>query len=236
MGLSTLPVRRRLRVGVLSTGDEISPHPGPTEIYDANRPMLMALLDRAGCARVDLGHIRDDAEMVRRALAGGAESCDAVVTSGGASGGDEDHVSAVLRAMGALHEWRIAVKPGRPLALAQIERTPVFGLPGNPVAVFVCFLLFVRPALIRLAGAEWPDPPVLTAPAAFDHRKKKGRTEYLRGRLGADGRVEKFRSEGSGLISGLRWADGLIHLPHDRGPVSAGEPVAWMPYAALGAV
>ena len=140
------------------------------------------------------------------ALDRGAAEADAILTSGGASAGDEDHVSAVLKARGALETWRIAVKPGRPLAIGRWQGRPVFGLPGNPVAAFVCTLVFARPALLRLAGAPWDIPRGLTLPAAFAKAKHGGRREYLRARLDATGAVEVFASEGSGRISGLAWA------------------------------
>ena len=174
-GLSTLPVYGRLRVGVLSTGTEIVPAgaaAGPAEIHDANRPMLKAILARWGVDVVDLGHVPDDAMAVRAALDKGAADADAVLTSGGASAGDEDHISAELKRHGALNTWRIALKPGRPLALGLWKGIPVFGLPGNPVAAFVCTLVFGRPALSVLSGGGWLDPVATTLPAAFEKRKK----------------------------------------------------------------
>lgn len=237
VGLAALAVYRPLRVAVFSTGDELcdpAEDPAPGAIFDANRPMLSGLLRAQGFTVIDMGRVPDNAAGVRAALTDAARDADAVVTSGGASGGDEDHIARALTALGAMAEWRVAMKPGRPLALGQIGKVPVFGLPGNPVAAFVCFLIFARPALLRLAGADWPDLPrfplVITGPA----KKRAGRTEYLRGRVLPGGQVEKFRSEGSGLISGLCWSDGLIELAHDRGRVEAGETVDFIPYSAFG--
>ncbi len=237
VGLATLAVHRPLRVAVFSTGDELcdpADDPAPGAIFDANRPMLSGLLRAQGFTVIDKGRVPDNAAAIRAALTEAVCHADAVVTSGGASGGDEDHIARELTALGAMTEWRVAMKPGRPLALGQIGQVPVFGLPGNPVAAFVCFLIFARPALLRLAGAEWPDLPrfplTMTGPA----KKRAGRTEYLRGRVLPGGQVEKFRSEGSGLISGLRWSDGLIELAHDRGRVEAGETVDFIPYSAFG--
>ena len=156
-----------------------------------------------------------------------------MLTSGGASAGDEDHVSALLRETGALSEWRIALKPGRPLALGIWEGMPVFGLPGNPVAAFVCTLIFARPALALLAGAEWSEPLGFEVPAAFSKRKKPGRREYLRARI-RDGRAEVFRSEGSGRVSGLSWAEGLVELPDGAVEVEPGVPVRFMPFGSFG--
>jgi molybdopterin molybdotransferase len=236
-GIGAVTVRRRLRVAVLSTGDEIAPPgaaAGPEAVCDSNRPMLLAMLRRMGFEAVDLGVAPDREDAVRAALDRGAAEADALVTSGGASAGDEDHLSRILRAKGAMTIWRIAVKPGRPLALGQWRGAPVFGLPGNPVAAFVCALLFARPALTVLAGGAWPEPAPLRLPAAFDKRKKAGRREFLRARIGADGRVETFANEGSGLIRGLVWSGGLVELPDEALTVAPGDPVLFHPYATLG--
>lgn len=237
VGLADLSVYRPLRIAVFSTGDELrdpDAAPEPGTIFDANRPMLSALVAAQGFETIDLGRIPDDADAIRIALTRAADEADAVIASGGASGGDEDHVARELKTMGAMTLWRIAMKPGRPLAMGQIGGVPVFGLPGNPVAAFVCFLIFARPALLRLAGANWPDPPRFPVKAAFKAKKKPGRTEYLRGRYAGEGKVEKYRSEGSGLITGLRWSDGLIALAHDRDAIAEGETVDFIPYAAFG--
>lgn len=240
VGQARVPVFRRLRVGVLSTGDEIVPHPGdaaaPHQIWDANRPMLLALARGWGHQAVDLGHARDAADAIRRRLDRAAAQVDVILTSGGASAGDEDHVSRLLRTEGTLSSWRIAMKPGRPLALAMWRGVPVIGLPGNPVAAFVCALIFGRPALSCLAGAGWVDPQGFAVPAAFSKRKKPGRREYLRARLTAEGRAEVFGSEGSGRISGLSWADGLVELPDGAAEIVPGTPVRFLPYAGFGVI
>ena len=233
-GVAQVAVRRPLKVGVLSTGDELAA-PGstmdPGRTYDANRPMLLALAARWGHQPVDLGHVRDDRNALRDRLDGA--QVDVILTSGGASAGDEDHVSALLRDEGALTSWRIALKPGRPLALGMRNGVPVFGLPGNPVASFVCALIFARPALSLMAGGGWVEPLAMTVPAAFEKRKKPGRREYLRARLGPDG-VETFASEGSGRVSGLSWADGLVELPDGPATIATGDPVRFLPYAGFG--
>jgi len=237
VGIAELTVHRPLKVAVFSTGDELcdpSETPKQGDIFDANRPMLSGLVKTLGCDVIDMGRIPDTASAIRDALSDAATRADAVVTSGGASGGDEDHIARELNALGAMTQWRIAMKPGRPLAMGQIDQVPVFGLPGNPVAAFVCFLLFARPALMRLGGANWPELPRFPVTLAGPAKKRAGRTEYLRGRYIGDGKVEKFRSEGSGLISGLRWSDGLIELSHNRNRVEAGETVDYIPYSAFG--
>ncbi|WP_172327362.1 gephyrin-like molybdotransferase Glp [Mangrovicoccus sp. HB161399] len=238
LGIAELRVRRRLRVGVLSTGDEIVASPAdpaePHQIWDANRPMLLALAAGWHCEPVDLGHVRDDPGRIAARLDEGARAADVILTSGGASAGDEDHVSALLRAKGTLSSWRIALKPGRPLALAMWQGVPVFGLPGNPVAALVCALVFARPALSLMAGAGWCEPQGFMVPAAFSKRKKPGRREYLRARMDSEGRAEVFGSEGSGRISGLSWADGLVELPDGAADVGPGTPVRYIPYASFG--
>jgi len=236
-GGEKLRVFRRLRVGVLSTGDEIAApgKPAPADrTYDANRPMLLAMLAAMGFAAVDLGHVADDRDALRSRLDGAVGRTDAILTSGGASAGDEDHVSALLRAEASLTAWRIAVKPGRPLALANWRGVPVFGLPGNPVAAFVCACVFARPALSLMAGAGWVEPQAVSVPAAFAKSKKPGRSEYLRARLDSEGRAEVFRSEGSGRVSGLSWARGLVRLPHEAAEIAPGDPVSFLPFASFG--
>lgn len=238
LGLDEVAVFQRLRVGVLSTGDEIvaGPHLAakPHQIRDANRPMLLALARGWGCEAVDLGHVRDDPDAIAERLDRGAAEADAILTSGGASAGAEDHVSRLLAERGQLTSWRIAMKPGRPLALAMWQGVPVFGLPGNPVAAMVCALIFAQPALSVLAGAGWVEPLAFTVPAAFAKTKKAGRREYLRARLDAEGRAEVFGSEGSGRISGLSWATGLVELPDAAAEIEPGMPVRFLPYAGFG--
>jgi molybdopterin molybdotransferase len=234
VGVRAVDVFAPLRVGVLSTGDELAEagsDAGETQIYDANRPMLLGLLKRLGHRAVDLGRVGDDRAALAATLDGA--QVDAILTSGGASAGDEDHVSALLRDAGAMALWRIAVKPGRPLALGMWKGTPVFGLPGNPVAAMVCTLVFAAPALGLLAGAGWHKPQGFTVPAGFEKSKKPGRREYLRARI-RDGVVEVFHSEGSGRISGLSWAEGLVELPDGPLVVKRGDPVRFIPWGGFG--
>ena len=235
-GTEAVTVRRPLRVGVLSTGDELrdpGTHAAAHQIFDANRPMLLADITAWGHAAVDLGRAPDDRAALAAALDDAATRCDAILTSGGASAGDEDHVSALLKDSGGFALWRLAVKPGRPMAMGLRGGVPVFGLPGNPVAAQVCALIFARPALARLAGADWPTPQGFTVPAAFTKRKKPGRREYLRARI-TDGAAEVFPSEGSGRVSGLSWAAGLVELPDDAADIAPGDPVRFLPFASFG--
>ena len=223
-GHAALDVFRPLRVGLISTGDELC-EPGeplpPGGAYDANRVMLLGLLQTLGCEVHDLGILPDRAEAVEAAMLRAAE-LDAVVTSGGASRGDEDHVVRTIQRLGRLHFWQIAVKPGRPLAFGQLGRCTVIGLPGNPVAAVICFLRFARPVLTALGGGSWPEPHGFAVPADFAMRKKPGRREYLRARLvaGADGvlAVGRIEREGSGILTSLSEADGLVELAEDADP------------------
>lgn len=241
-GVGAVQVRRVLRVAVLSTGDEVVDAPAaPTadlapahQTYDANRPMLLAMARGWGAVAIDLGRIADDAPAIAAALNRGAAQADVILTSGGASAGDEDHVSRILREQGTLSSWRIAMKPGRPLALATWKGVPVLGLPGNPVAAFVCALIFARPALGALAGAGWTEPAAFDVPAAFTKRKKAGRREYLRARINAAGQAEVFASEGSGRVSGLSWATGLVELPDAALVVEPGDRVRYLPFSGFG--
>jgi len=235
IGVAEVKLFKPLRVGVVSTGDELR-QPGELatahQIYDANRPMLLALLTDWGFEAVDLGAVGDTVVAVEDALNEAATQCDALLTSGGASAGDEDHMSAVLADKAQLNLWRIAIKPGRPLALAMWKGLPVFGLPGNPVAAFTTSLIFARPALGTLQGQGWLRPQPMRLPAAFTKRKKAGRREYLRARRNASGEVEVFASEGSGRISGLAWADGFVELPDEAMEVKRGDLVAFTPFSA----
>ena len=236
-GIEQVAVRRRLRVAVLSTGDELrrsGQGAAAEHVLDSNRPMLLALLARWGFECMDLGIAPDSLGEVRQRLGTAIGQADAVMTTGGVSAGDEDHVSKLLNEVAQVSIWRIAVKPGRPLALSVWNGTPVFGLPGNPVAAFVCALIFALPALRLLAGGGWSEPVAQLSPAAFDKEKKAGRREYLRARLNDAGEAEIFRSEGSGLTGGLAWSDGLVELDDGARTISKGDCVRYLPYSGFG--
>ena len=236
VGVKSVIVFKTLRIGVLSTGDEVVPitdQAGDAQIYDANRPMLLSQIARWGYAAVDLGHVKDNRDALRARLDAAASEVDVILTSGGASAGDEDHVSALLTEAGSAALWRIALKPGRPLALGLWDGVPVFGLPGNPVAAFVCTLVFAAPAIRLLAGGGWHQPQGFLVPAAFSKNKKPGRREYLRARLTGDGKAEVFRSEGSGRISGLAWADGLVEIEDGARQINPGDMVRYIPLTSF---
>lgn len=245
LGSTTLPVRRRVRVALFSTGDEVI-EPGSARresaIFDANRYLLAGLLQRFGAQVTDLGILRDDLAALKPALAAAAARHDLILTSGGVSTGEADYVRLAVEAIGRLVFWRVAIKPGRPVAMGVIpagaDHSAAFaGLPGNPAAAFITFARVVRPLLLRLAGAAPQPLAVLPVTAAFDYRKKKGRREYVRAKLRAnpDGTVEalKFAHEGAGLITSLTETDGLVELPEDCTTVAPGARVGFISYAAL---
>ncbi|MFL5165968.1 MAG: gephyrin-like molybdotransferase Glp [Microvirga sp.] len=241
LGIAGVPVRTPLRVAVFSTGDEvISPGEplGPAKLYDANRFMLQAMLRRLGCRATDLGILRDEPRALARALAGAAADHDLIVTSGGVSTGEEDHVKAAVESAGALTFWRIAIKPGRPVAMGVVAGTPFIGLPGNPVAAFVTFAHVARAVIARLTGERLARPRAYPVLAGFAYRKKEGRREYVRVRIeeGDDGALvaRKHPREGAGVITSLTETDGLIELPEPVTRVEPGEVLRFLPYDLLG--
>jgi len=240
MGLTQLQVRRRVKVAVFSNGDEIV-QPGsarqPAQLFDSNRIMLLAMLRRIGCVVSDLGIQRDDSAQISELLERAARSHDLILSSGGVSTGEEDHVKAAVEKVGTLVFWRIAMKPGRPVAMGVIAGTPFIGLPGNPVASFITFGRIARPALLALAGAEWSALPAVPVRAQFAYRKKPARREYVRAKLhkAADGTLEavKFPREGAGLLSSLADTDGIIELDEAVTRVEPGQIVSFHTYASL---
>jgi molybdopterin molybdotransferase len=245
-GITRLAVRRRLRVAVFSTGDEVV-EPGAVRpaaaIYDANRHLLRGLLEKFGADVTDLGILRDDPAALQAAIAGAADDHDLVITSGGVSTGEADHVRAAIEQIGRLVFWRVAIKPGRPVAMGVVpgkrpgHAAAFAGLPGNPAAVYVTFVRVVWPLLLRLAGAAPRHPVALPVRATFAYRKRKGRREYVRVSLrrAADGVVEavKFPRDGAGVITSLTETDGLVELGEEVTEVAPGTMVGFLSYAAL---
>lgn len=264
LGLAEVAVPRRLRVAYFSTGDEIlslGEPPREGAVYDSNRFVMLGLLRRLGVEAIDLGVVRDEPALLRAAFARAASHADAVITSGGVSVGEADHTRSMMRELGDVAFWRIAMRPGRPMAVGRIAKAKIlektapgaratsadsssfdsspdphdallFGLPGNPVAVMVTFLAFVRPALLRMMGSTEQAPPLLRARSSAAIRKKPGRTEYQRGlvTLGPDGQLEvrAAGNQGSGVLSSMVRANGLIVLPHASGDVAVGDMVEVM--------
>lgn len=239
LGYSQLPVFRRLRIALLSTGDEVS-DPGaplpPGAIYDANRFILAALLGRLGCAVTDLG-IRPDRELaLADTLAAASAEHDLIITSGGVSTGEEDHVKAAIEGLGSLHFWRLAIKPGRPVALGQIGAVPLIGLPGNPVAAVVTFIVLARPLILRLGGARAAAPRLFPVKAGFTYRKKPGRREYVRASLQREEDTMiavKFPKDGAGILSSIVHSEGLVVLDEMTRDLAVGATVDFLPFAEV---
>jgi molybdopterin molybdotransferase len=239
-GFATLPLYAPLRVAIFSTGDEIREPGTPAaaaEIYDANRYLLIGLLERLGCCVSDLGILADRPDALAEALLAAAEDHDAILSTGGMSVGEEDHVKAAVARHGALDIWQLAIKPGRPFGFGHVRGTPFIGLPGNPVAVMVTFLKLARPLLLRLAGSCEPPPEPLTVAAGFQLSKKSGRREFLRVRIKPDEQgvmvAEAFARQGSGILSSLVFSDGLVELAEDLTEVKRGMPLPYLPFAAF---
>lgn len=240
LGLPTLPVWRPLRVAYFSTGDEIlSLGEAPREgaVYDSNRYTVFGMLSRLGCQVIDMGVVRDEPALLEAAFTDAAARADAIITSGGVSVGEADFTKAMMKKLGDVAFWRIAMRPGRPMAVGRIPPAGggnpngaiLFGLPGNPVAVMVTFLAFVRPALLRMMGATAAPPPLLKARSTEAIRKKAGRTEYQRGWVStaADGTLQAKTtgSQGSGVLRSMAEANGLIVLHHAQGNVAVGDEI-----------
>jgi molybdopterin molybdotransferase len=240
LGRSELSAYRPLTVGVLSTGDEVF-DPGTTlpegGIYDANRHALIAVLSDMGCRVQDFGIIPDQPDAIAEALQRAANTCDAVISTAGMSVGEEDHLAATVRGMGSLYFWKVAIKPGRPIAFGQIGQTPFIGLPGNPAAMMVTFLRLARPALLKLSGARDVAPRLYPVRAGFTHRKKERRREYVRVHLedGADGIpvARKHPRSGAGILSSLVGSDGLVELPEEMTQLSEGTMVSFLPFTEV---
>ena len=239
LGNDRLPVFRQLRVALLSTGDEVR-EPGqplaPGMIYDANRVMLMALLQGLGCAVSDLGIRPDRAAALADTLAAASTGHDLIVTSGGVSTGEEDHVKAAIEQLGRLDFWRLAIKPGRPVALGQVRGVPLIGLPGNPVAAALTFAVLARPLILRLAGADAAPPLLVPVKAGFTYRKKAGRREYLRASLvreNGDAVARRYPKDGAGILSSIVQSDGFVVLDEDMSDVTPGLAVDFLAFSEV---
>ena len=240
LGLRTLPVCRPIRLALFSTGNElIEPglSVGPSQRYDSNRVLLAALAARAGAQVTDLGILPDRRDIIAAALMEAARDNDLILTSGGVSAGEEDHVRAAVETNGSLVFWRLAIKPGRPVAMGIVNGVPFVGLPGNPAAAFITFVHVARPMLAALAGATVEAPPSPRARAAFSYRKKAGRREYVRVRIeaGPDGEpvAHKHGVEGAGILTSLTETSGLAELDEAVTSVAPGDSIKYLPYELL---
>jgi molybdopterin molybdotransferase len=247
LGQAELPVWRRLRVAFFSTGDELRSIGEPLDegcVYDSNRYTIHGMLTRLGCEVLDLGVVRDDPVALEAAFRSACENADAIITSGGVSVGEADHTKQVMARLGEVAFWRIAMRPGRPMAFGRVssngpgsKSAVLFGLPGNPVAVMVTFYAFVRDALLAMAGAAPTPLPLLRARATEAIRKKPGRTEYQRGVVtrAADGDwdVQLTGAQGSGILRSMSVANGLVVLHHEQGSVAQGAHVDVLPFDGL---
>jgi molybdopterin molybdotransferase len=232
LGIAQVSVLRRLRVAYFSTGNEIlsvGEPPREGAVYDSNRYTVFGLLTRLGCEVLDLGVVPDEPVALESAFLNAAQQADAIITSGGVSVGEADYTKAMMKKLGDVAFWKIAMRPGRPMAVGRIGRSVLFGLPGNPVAVMVTFLAFVRPALLQMMGSTSPAPPLLKARSLEPLRKKPGRTEYQRGTVTrqANGSLAVCTTgnQGSGVLSSMVQANGLIVLHHQQGDVAVGDEV-----------
>ncbi len=238
VGLAQLPVRRKLKVAVFFTGDELT-MPGeplaPGAIYNSNRFTLRALLENLGCEISDFGIVPDSLEATRAVLRDCARQNDLIITSGGVSVGEEDHIKPAVEAEGKLNMWQIAVKPGKPLAFGEVQQAFFIGLPGNPVSSYITFLMFVRPFILRLQGVE--DSRALTPRAYplradFDWSKPDRRNEFLRARFNDKGGLDLFTNQSSGVLTSTVWGDGVIDNPPGRS-IMAGDTVRFIPFSEL---
>ncbi len=237
VGCASLPVYKKLKVAVFSTGDEIRDPSGDApagSIYDSNRYSTQAQLRELGCDVTDIGILPDDEATITAALGKAARDHDLLITSGGVSAGEEDHVKAAVSAQGSVNLWRLAIKPGRPIALGQVGNAAFIGLPGNPVAAMVTFMTIARGVILMLSGAREIEAERYTVQVGFDHAKKLGRREWVRARLkrGADGSLSahKPHSGGSGILTSMVDADGLVELGEKTENVQAGDLVRFLPF------
>jgi molybdopterin molybdotransferase len=239
VGIASLLVYRKLKVATFFTGDEIV-MPGeplkPGQIYNSNRFVLTGLLQALGCEVVDLGIVPDDFAATVKVLETAAAGADMIITSGGVSVGEEDHVKAAVEAVGKLDLWKIAIKPGKPLAFGEIGKVPFIGLPGNPVSAFVTFCLFVRPFILRSQGITAAAPQAFTLKADFDWLKPDKRREFLRARLhtaeNGEVGVQLYPHQGSGVLTSTVGADGLVEVP-EGAPIHRGDTVKFLPFSGL---
>ncbi|WP_286240335.1 molybdopterin molybdotransferase MoeA [Neptuniibacter halophilus] len=234
VGLAQVKVYRRLRVAILSTGDELVEPGSPLaagQIYNSNRYILTGLLAGLGMEPVDIGCVADTREATLEALQRAASGADVIISTGGVSVGEEDHVKACVEQLGSLSMWKIKIKPGKPVAYGEVQGTPFLGLPGNPTSTLVTFCLLARPCLLKLQGAGFKPPLTLQLPAGFSRGRKNQRQEYLRVRV-EEGALVPFSNQSSGVLMSASWADGIAVIPPET-EVRQGDPTAFIPFSEL---
>lgn len=241
-GTANISIYSKLKVGLISNGNELlrpttnSIEPNQAQVFDANHFMLRGLLSSLPVEIIDYGILPDEKARVKNTLKKASKECDVVISSAGASKGEEDHIISALDEIGKRHLWQLAVKPGRPMCFGQIDQTPFFGLPGNPVACFICFSFYVRASLKLLAGANYQEPQRFSLPSGFEIKNKKtDRREFLRGKIEYDDNgnqfLQKFSKDGSGIISGLRQSAGLIEIEEEISSIKKGDLLSFIPYS-----
>lgn len=238
-GIEKLIVKRKLRVAIFTTGDELT-MPGYAlqegKIYNSNRYLFRGLLEKLGCEVIDLGNVIDDYEATCEALNVAASKADLILSSGGVSVGEEDYVKKALEDLGSLDLWKIAVRPGKPLAFGNVSDVPFIGVPGNPVSLFVTFSIFVRPFILRSMGVFDITPVEYQVPAGFDWQRPDKRAEYMRARLETNDKgqtvVNVYRSRSSGVLSSVTWADGMVVINPDQ-HLAKGDNVRYIPFSSL---
>ena len=238
-GIEKLIVKRKLRVAIFTTGDELT-MPGYAlqegKIYNSNRYLFRGLLEKLGCEVIDLGNVIDDYEATCEALNVAASKADLILSSGGVSVGEEDYVKKALEDLGSLDLWKIAVRPGKPLAFGKVSDVPFIGVPGNPVSLFVTFSIFVRPFILRSMGVFDITPVEYQVPAGFDWQRPDKRAEYMRARLETNDEgqtvVNVYRSRSSGVLSSVTWADGMVVINPDQ-YLAKGDSVRYIPFSSL---
>ena len=240
VGRGVLPVHRRIRVGLLTTGDELRPLGvalSPGCVHDSNRHTIAAAIRSLGAEAIDYGIVPDQQDIIRDVLLSAAVENDVVITTGGVSVGEEDRVRPAVEEVGSLNFWRLPLKPGRPIAVGEAKGTPFIGLPGNPVSSLIAFWLIGRPLILHLMGASDLGYPRVPATADFAHRRQPGRREFLRARLRFDESGQAlatvYHSGGSGMLSSMTWSDGLVEIMEPSGDVRPGDLVRFVPYSGL---
>lgn len=233
-GIDSVSVYRTIKVAILSTGDELV-EPGrvlePGQIFNSNRFVLHALLSQMGIEVVNIGRVADTPEDTLEALSSAAQQADCIISTGGVSVGEEDHIKSAVESLGALDMWRLKIKPGKPLAFGNVKGVPFFGLPGNPVSALVTFCMIARPYLLALQGADVKPPLSFKVPAGFSRKKSGTRQEFLRSRM-EDGTITPFSNQSSGILSSASWANGLAVIPPDL-TVKEGDLVDFIPFSEL---